>query len=106
MTGLVRFDAGAGAGIAQVTLGNPGKLNAMSVAMWRQLREHFESLQALPGDVRVVIVAGAVGETALREFARLQRSTAALRGPHYAYADSAEHREGLAAFNDKRAPRF
>ncbi len=26
--------------------------------------------------------------------------------PHYAYADSAEHREGMAAFIDKRTPRF
>ena len=259
MTGGVRFDAGSGTGIARVTLAHAGKLNAMSVAMWRELRVHFESLQSLPGTVRVVIVAGeggnfaaggdieefpgfrfdeatlrhfhedevapalqamldcdlplvaqidgacigggleiaaccdiriagvssrfgvpiaklgfpmapaeleivaaAFGQTtlrelllearvldaetarsrglvtrvvpdervaaearhsaeriavlspqalrlnkrALREFAQPRRSTAAQRAPHYAYADSAEHREGLAAFNDKRPPRF
>jgi enoyl-CoA hydratase len=254
----VRFEAGAH-GIAQLTLDNPGKLNAVSVAMWRELRAHVEALQAEPGAVRVLVVAGAGGnfaaggdieefpgfrfdeaklahfheqevlpalqamlacdlpliaqidgacigggleiaaccdirigaassrfgvpiarlgfpmapaeieivaaaigatalrelllearvldaeaarqrglltrvvpdeqlgdevrrcadriaalspqalrlnKRALREFAAGARSTPAQRAPHYAYADSAEHREGLAAFNDKRAPRF
>jgi len=31
---------------------------------------------------------------------------AAQRHAHFGYADSAEHREGLAAFVEKRAPRF
>jgi len=259
MPGSVRLDGADTGGIARVTLANAGKLNAMSVAMWRELRTHFETLQALSGGVRVVIVSGAggnfaaggdieefpdfrfdeaslrhfhedevlpalqamlecdlpliaqiegaciggglevaaccdiriagssgrfgvpiaklgfpmapaeleivaaaLGETclrelllearvldaeaarargivtrvvpddrlaaevqlsagriaalspqalrlnkrALREFARPTRSTAAQRASHYAYADSAEHREGLAAFNDKRPPRF
>jgi len=259
MPGRVLLE-GAGAGtVGRVTLANAGKMNAMSVAMWRELRAHFEALQALPGCVRVLIVAGeggdfaaggdieefpdfrfdearlrhfheqevlpalqamldcdlplvaqiegacigggleiaaccdiriagagsrfgvpiaklgfpmapaemeivaaAFGETrlremlleatlldaeaararsivsrvvpddrvadearlsaeriaalspqalrlnkrALREFARPTRSTAVLRASHYAYADSAEHREGLAAFNGRRAPRF
>jgi len=259
MTGSVRFDGGGDEGIARVTLGNAGKLNALSVAMWRELRVHFEALQALPEGVRALIVAGegghfaaggdieefpdfrfdeatlrafhedevlpalqamlacdvpliaqiegacigggleiaaccdiriagassrfgvpiaklgfpmapaeleivaaAIGATALRElllearvldadgarrlglvtrvvadaevraeaqrcaeriaalstqasrlnkralreFASPRLSQAAQRAPHYAYADSTEHREGLAAFNDKRAPRF
>jgi enoyl-CoA hydratase len=259
MTASVRFDAGGADGIARVTLDNAGKLNAMSVAMWRELRAHFEAVQALPGGVRVLIVAGEGGnfaaggdieefpdfrfdeaklrafhedevlpalqamlacdvpliaqidgacigggleiaaccdiriagassrfgvpiaklgfpmapaeleivaaviggtalrelllearvldadhargmgfvtrvvaddqvgaearrsaermgalstqalrlnKRALREFASPRLSSAAQRAPHYAYADSAEHREGLAAFNDKRAPRF
>ena len=258
MAAGVRFDAGAG-DIARLTLAHPGKLNALSVAMWRELRAHFDSLQALPGNVRVLIVAGEGGQfaaggdieefpdfrfdaatlaqfhehevlpalqamlacdvpliaqiegacigggleiaaccdiriagassrfgvpiaklgfpmapaeleicaaafgttalrelllearvldaeaarvrglvtrvvpdeqlaaevqhsaqrmatlspqalrlnkRALREFASPPRSSAALRAPHYAHADSAEHREGLAAFNDKRPPRF
>jgi enoyl-CoA hydratase len=42
----------------------------------------------------------------LRAFATPPLSRANERIPHYAYADSTEHREGLAAFNDKRTPRF
>ncbi|NHB12516.1 enoyl-CoA hydratase/isomerase family protein, partial [Burkholderia cepacia] len=33
-------------GIVRVTLRNPGRLNAMSRAMWRELREVFEAIQA------------------------------------------------------------
>jgi hypothetical protein len=32
--------------------------------------------------------------------------SAAERAPHYGYAASAEHREGLEAFNQNRPPRF
>ena len=255
----VRLDAGSADGTARITLAHAGKMNAMSVAMWRELRVHCEALHALPGAVRVIIVAGEGGnfaaggdidefldfrfdetrlayfhehevlpalqamlacdlpliaqiegacigggleiaaccdiriagassrfgvpiaklgfpmapaeleivaavvgaatlrelllearvldaeaararglvtrvvpdervaaearhsavrmaalspqalrlnKRALREFSGAPRSSAALRAPHYAYADSAEHREGLAAFNQKRDPRF
>jgi enoyl-CoA hydratase len=47
-----------------------------------------------------------LNKRALREFTRPPASRAAERAPHYAYAPSAEHREGLAAFNEKRSPRF
>jgi enoyl-CoA hydratase len=47
-----------------------------------------------------------LNKRALREFTRAPLSAAAQRAPHYDYAPSAEHREGLAAFNEKRAPRF
>lgn len=47
-----------------------------------------------------------LNKRALREFAAPPLSSAEQRSAHYAYADSVEHREGLAAFNDKRAPRF
>jgi enoyl-CoA hydratase/carnithine racemase len=47
-----------------------------------------------------------LNKRALREFARAPLSHAAQRAPHYDYAPSAEHREGLAAFNQKRPPRF
>ncbi len=46
--------------IARVTLSNPAKFNAMSRAMWRELRQVFSELQAR-GDVRVVVVAGEGG---------------------------------------------
>lgn len=43
--------------IAMVTLSHPGKLNAMSRAMWQQLREVFTGLQQR-SDVRCVLVSG------------------------------------------------
>jgi enoyl-CoA hydratase len=47
-----------------------------------------------------------LNKRALRQFVMPTLSRAADRAPHYAYAPSAEHREGLAAFNEKRPPRF
>ena len=35
MTGTITFHADAGDGVAQVVLANPGKLNAIDIAMWR-----------------------------------------------------------------------
>lgn len=53
---VLRSDAGAG--VAVVTLSNPPRLNAMSRAMWRQLRQVFLELQADPA-VRCVLLRGA-----------------------------------------------
>ena len=47
-----------------------------------------------------------LNKRALRRFAHGEPSTRAEREPHFAYAPSAEHREGLAAFNEKRPARF
>ena len=47
-------------GLAHVTLSHPGKLGAMSRAMWRQLRTVFLELQQ-QADVRCVVVAGEGG---------------------------------------------
>ena len=47
-------------GIVRVTLSHPGKLNAMSRAMWRELKTVFESIQQ-HADLRCVIVAGEGG---------------------------------------------
>jgi enoyl-CoA hydratase/carnithine racemase len=47
-----------------------------------------------------------LNKRALRQFGRTDGSSRAQREPHYAYAPSAEHREGLAAFNEKRPARF
>ena len=61
MSGQVRVapwaDA-AGGQIVRVVLDHPGKLNAMSRAMWRQLRSVFESLQRAP-DARCIVIEGA-----------------------------------------------
>lgn len=47
-----------------------------------------------------------LNKRALRQFARSLGSSRDERDPHYAYAPSAEHREGLAAFNEKRPAQF
>jgi enoyl-CoA hydratase/carnithine racemase len=47
-----------------------------------------------------------LNKRALRQFGRAEGSSRDQREPHYAYAPSAEHREGLAAFNEKRPARF
>lgn len=47
--------------VAHVVLRHPGKLNAMSRAMWRRLREVFDALQARD-DLRCVVVRGADGQ--------------------------------------------
>jgi len=48
-------------GIARVCISHPGKLNALSVAMWHQLRQAFEALSAPGSGARVVIVHGQGG---------------------------------------------
>ncbi len=58
MSGRVRLDVDGP--LARVTLSHPGKFNARSRAMWRELREVFEALQARTG-LRCVIVAGEGG---------------------------------------------
>jgi enoyl-CoA hydratase/carnithine racemase len=46
--------------VARVTLSHPGKLDAMSLAMWRELREAFLALQK-DREMRCVVVAGENG---------------------------------------------
>jgi len=64
MTGRVHYAPPDAAGIARLTLSNPGKLNALSVAMWRELRTHLARLNAHHDGVRVVIVCGEGGQFA------------------------------------------
>lgn len=63
--GTVELDAGE-SGVARVTLANPGKRNAIDIAMWRELRALFERLQALPAPdaPRALVVCGAGGQFA------------------------------------------
>ncbi|MFL6661134.1 MAG: enoyl-CoA hydratase/isomerase family protein [Rhizobacter sp.] len=69
---------------ARVTLANPGKLNAIDIAMWHELRAVFERLQALPpADApHAVIVCGADGQFAsggdIVEFAQFRFDEARL----------------------------
>lgn len=90
MPGSITFctDRTATQGIARLTLANPGKHNAIDIAMWRELRATFERLQALPADdaPRVVIVCGAGGQFAsggdIAEFAGFRFDEAQLRDFH------------------------
>jgi enoyl-CoA hydratase len=71
--------------VATITLHNPGKLNAISVAMWRALRE---TAAELAGDrsVRCVVIRGADGNFAagadIEEFAQVRGSIPALHEYH------------------------
>jgi enoyl-CoA hydratase/carnithine racemase len=72
MAGTIHFVSEAG--IATVTLESPGKLNAVNVAMWHELRRVFEALAGDDG-VRCIVVRGAGGNFAagadLDEFAEV-----------------------------------
>jgi len=57
----IRLTPADAAGIARVTIANPGKLNALTLAMWAELRAVFELLQADPAPARVVVLRGAGG---------------------------------------------
>lgn len=56
MPASIRFEQSAG--VAHVTLSYPKRFNAMSRAMWRDLRAVFERIQNLP-ELRCVLVSGA-----------------------------------------------
>jgi enoyl-CoA hydratase/carnithine racemase len=57
-TGAVRLQPADAAGVARVTLSHPAKLNALSVAMWQQLREAFAACSAAAQSTRVIVVHG------------------------------------------------
>jgi enoyl-CoA hydratase len=88
MSGCIVFDAAGPDGVARVLLANPGKHNAIDVAMWRDLRTLFERLQSLPvGDApRAVIVCGEGGQFAsggdIQEFATFRFDEAKLHDFH------------------------
>ena len=65
----------------------------------RQAWQRAERIAALAPN------AARINKRTLRQIAR-GGPTDAERHDHYAYADSAEHREGIKAFLEKRAPRF
>jgi enoyl-CoA hydratase/carnithine racemase len=88
MPGHITLKSADAAGVARVTLANPGKLNAIDISMWRELRALFERLQAIaPDDApRAVIVAGDGGQFAsggdIAEFAGFRFDEARLRDFH------------------------
>ena len=87
MTGSVTFHP-ATDGVARVVLAHPGKLNAIDIAMWRELRALFETLQLQPADQapRTVVVCGDGGHFAsggdIVEFADFRFDEASLHDFH------------------------
>lgn len=83
MSGHVRLLVEGAA--ALVTLSNPAKFNAMSRAMWRELRQVFTGLQQRT-DVRAVLVAGEGGHFCaggdIAEYTDFRFHTEGLRGFH------------------------
>lgn len=82
MTGTVRVDLHDG--IAAVTLAHPAKLNAMSRAMWRELRDVFVALHS--GSARCVLLRGEGGAFCaggdISEYPGFRFDEAALRSFH------------------------
>ena len=85
MPGEVRVCEGEGeGGVVHVTLHHTGRLNAMSRAMWRQLREVFDDIHR--SDVRCVLLAGEGGAFCaggdISEYPAFRFDEAALRAFH------------------------
>ncbi|MFM8676191.1 MAG: hypothetical protein ACKOCR_02445, partial [Burkholderiaceae bacterium] len=43
--------------VARVTLSHPGQLNAISIQLWRELRQSFEEISART-DIRLAVISG------------------------------------------------
>lgn len=84
MAGRVTLTPAGPDGIARVLIANPGKLNALDVAMWHGLREAVVSLD--PAATRVVVVHGDGGVFAsggdIEEFPQFRFDEARLRDFH------------------------
>ena len=126
MSGAVLFEISDS--LARVTLSHPGKFNAMSRAMWRELRAAFETIQQR-GFLNQVLAADALDAAVQERIHRIQQlapqaarlNKASFRAithapiaqlainliaTAYDYAASGEHREGIIAFMEKRPPAF
>lgn len=55
----IRLEPADASGIATLRISNPGKMNALSLAMWRELRAVFDALQLADEPPRVIVVRGA-----------------------------------------------
>lgn len=58
MSGHIHFHPADARGIARVVIANPGKLNALDVTMWRELRAGFEALHGAATTPRVIVLQG------------------------------------------------
>ena len=88
MPGTITLAPSEAEGVAHLTLANPAKLNAIDIAMWRELQALMLHLQALPPAEapHAVVVCGAGGHFAaggdIVEFAEFRFEEATLRDFH------------------------
>jgi enoyl-CoA hydratase/carnithine racemase len=95
-SGHIRFERGvASSAIAHVTISNPGRLNALTRAMWRELRAIFDGLSEREAEVRAIVVRGEQGHFAagadLEEFRHFHFEPAQARAFHEAEPAPALH---------------
>ena len=55
----IRLEPADAAGVATLRISNPGKMNVLSLAMWRELRAVFDAVQHADTPPRVIVVRGA-----------------------------------------------
>jgi len=55
----IRLEPASAEGVATLRISNPGKMNALNLAMWRELRAVFDALQHADTPPRVIVVRGA-----------------------------------------------
>jgi enoyl-CoA hydratase len=55
----IRLEPADAAGIATLRIANPGKMNALNLGMWRELRAVFDGVQQAETPPRVIVVRGA-----------------------------------------------
>jgi enoyl-CoA hydratase/carnithine racemase len=88
MGGRVDFATAGAAGVARLTLANPGKHNAIDIGMWQAIRACFEALQQLSPEAapRCVLVCGEGDQFAsggdIAEFAGFRFDETALHDFH------------------------
>jgi len=82
----IRLEPADAAGIATLRIANPGKMNALTLAMWRELRAVFDSLRDEPAPPRVIVVRGAdrefVAGADIQEFPQLRLEPESLAAYH------------------------
>ena len=55
----IRLEPADAEGVATLRISNPGKMNALSLGMWRELRTVFDGLRDDAAPPRVIVVRGA-----------------------------------------------
>ena len=82
----IRLEAADADGIATLRISNPGKMNALNLDMWRELRAVFDAVQHAEPPPRVIVVRGAdrefVAGADIEEFPQFRFETESLAAYH------------------------